>query len=141
MKSHPLFEGINFKNLYNVSPPAVDIHSPFRKKKPQNQSLIQESFAEEIEDLELEQQMKLSLSRDLLSEQKRSIESIQNSSSNQIRVILSGLVNKKCGWLFYKPRQLILTDTPKLIYYDPTNNSIKVVDLLAINNDFRARLN
>jgi len=34
-------------------------------------------------------------------------------------------VLKKCGWLFYKPRQLILTAAPSLKYYDPETNKIK----------------
>jgi len=32
---------------------------------------------------------------------------------------------KKCGWLFYKPRQLILNSKPKLVYYDPDTNQLK----------------
>ena len=155
MKAHPLFEGIDFNNLHNITPPPVDIHSPFRKKKGQN--LIEPSFTEAVEILKLEKMSSVS-SQDSINElkssfgpeqkssfgpeqkssfgsgqkssfgpgQKSSFGPGQNLSSNQIRVILSGLVNKKCGWLFYKPRQLILTDVPKLVYYDPANNALKV---------------
>ncbi len=44
--------------------------------------------------------------------------------------IITGRVNKKVGWMIYKPRQMILFDNPPiLVYYDP-ENGIKKVKLL-----------
>jgi 3-phosphoinositide dependent protein kinase-1 len=42
-------------------------------------------------------------------------------SSGKSKIIISGLVDKKVGFLIYKARQLILNDSepPKLTYYDP----------------------
>lgn len=48
----------------------------------------------------------------------------QNESESNI--LMTGLVMKKCGWVFYKPRQLILKDNKKLLYYDPQTNKLKV---------------
>lgn len=63
-------------------------------------------------------------SDDLTQAEQKPIDLVSEKS---VRVILSGLVLKKCGWLFYKPRQLILNSKPKLVYYDPDTNQLKVL--------------
>lgn len=42
---------------------------------------------------------------------------------------MTGLVDKKVGFLIHKARQLILydEDPPRLTYYDPTTNAKKVL--------------
>ena len=48
-------------------------------------------------------------------------------SLSEGKILLTGLVLKKCGWIFYKPRQLILKDNHRLLYYDPQSNKLKVI--------------
>ena len=40
-------------------------------------------------------------------------------------LIILGTIKKKCGWFFYKDRKLVLTDYPKLLFYD-TNKVLEV---------------
>ncbi len=47
-------------------------------------------------------------------------------SLSEGKILLTGLVLKKCGWIFYKPRQLIIKDNHRLLYYDPQTNKLKV---------------
>lgn len=49
-----------------------------------------------------------------------------SASLSEGKILLTGLVLKKCGWIFYKPRQLILKDNHRLLYYDPQTNKLKV---------------
>lgn len=49
-----------------------------------------------------------------------------SASLSDGKILLTGLVLKKCGWIFYKPRQLILKDNHRLLYYDPQTNKLKV---------------
>jgi hypothetical protein len=52
----------------------------------------------------------------------------QEQTSEELgKIIMTGLVMKKCGWVFYKPRQLILKDNYTLLYYDPQTNLLKVL--------------
>ena len=50
-----------------------------------------------------------------------------SASLSEGKILLTGLVMKKCGWIFYKPRQLILKDNHRLLYYDPQTNKLKVI--------------
>jgi len=108
LKKHPLFEGIDFDSIHLITPPAFDIQSPFRKKKPQKEGNTEEKPEQALEFDETPKQ-----------------EIPEPEERKEIKLMLSGLVLKKCGWLFYKPRQLILTDAPKLVYYDPATNMQK----------------
>jgi 3-phosphoinositide dependent protein kinase-1 len=42
------------------------------------------------------------------------------------KMIKEGVVDKKCGWLFFYNRKLVLTNAPRLSYYDPKTNKYKV---------------
>ena len=45
--------------------------------------------------------------------------SSEEDDDEEEKFILTGLAEKKCGWLFYKERLLMLSaDHPRLIYYD-----------------------
>ena len=67
----------------------------------------------------------------IMNELNRMSDIDDNNESNlnkaqQGKVILTGLVQKRCGWVFYKPRQLVLTDILRLYYFDPQTNELKV---------------
>lgn len=44
----------------------------------------------------------------------------------QGNVVFSGLIMRKCGWVFYEPVLLVLKDNKQICYYDPTTHKIKV---------------
>ncbi len=48
------------------------------------------------------------------------------SMVDQEKVIKEGVVKKKCGWIFYNKRKLVLTSRPRLSYYDPESGQYKV---------------
>ncbi|CAD8113908.1 unnamed protein product [Paramecium primaurelia] len=59
--------------------------------------------------------------------QKQELQLKKQSSALKPEVILTGLVNKKTGWMIYKLRNMILYDyeIPKLEYFDPNTGMKK----------------
>lgn len=47
----------------------------------------------------------------------------------EVKVLKEGIVRKKCGWIFYHNRKLVLTSQPRLSYYLPTTNQYKVTSI------------
>lgn len=111
LKAHPLFEGINWENLHSQQAPPLEVLSPHKRKKSSHS------------DEELFLKKKLSASELYDKVENAPVEQLKKSSTY---IILSGVVLKKCGWFFYKPRQLILNNKPQLLYYDPDTNIKKV---------------
>ena len=114
-----MFKDVEFSTLNQQKPPVIEIASPHKKKshdlQPTGNSNIsvQNNRKVNSEDLTKPSPAKTS-------------QAFNFQSENQVKLILSGLVLKKCGWLFYKPRQLILNNKPRLVYYDPDSNQLKV---------------
>ncbi len=61
-----------------------------------------------------------------LSQPEPKTDKVYDFQSDNAKVILSGLVMKKCGWFFFKTRQLMLNSKPRLVYYDPETSQLKV---------------
>jgi 3-phosphoinositide dependent protein kinase-1 len=113
LKSHPLFKGIDFTRLHEQKPPVNEVVSPHKKKKG--------SFREEN-----------TAASEPVKKESTAGAGVGGGSNcppiidRNITITLSGLVEKKCGWVFYyKPRQLILNSKPRLMYYDPETNQLK----------------
>ena len=51
---------------------------------------------------------------------------IKEKVENKFETIKEGIVDKKCGWLFFYNRKLILTSQPRLSYYIPKTNQYRV---------------
>ena len=121
LKGHPLFKNTDFATLNEQKPPVIEIASPHKKKSHDLQSAGNSNVG-----------MQNSVNRKVNSEDltkpspAKTGQAFTFQTDNQVKVILSGLVLKKCGWLFYKPRQLILNNKPRLVYYDPDTNQLKV---------------
>ena len=123
MKAHPLFKGIDFATLAEQKAPISEIPSPHNKKGTT-------SFHVEPEVAH----RKYKLSDDFSDRTKKpepevvvqSPSKIPTIIDKNVTIVLSGLVDKKCGWLFFKPRQLILNSKPRLMYYDPETNQLRV---------------
>jgi len=44
----------------------------------------------------------------------------------EAKILKEGYVDKKCGWLFYYKRKLLLSSQPRLSYYKPKDNEYRV---------------
>jgi len=117
LKSHSLFKGIDFANLHEQKPPVVEIASPHKRKSYDFDPVTVNTLSSN--------NRKHFHSDDLSRVETKIGKSVDLTSDKSIRVIISGLVLKKCGWFFYKPRQLILNSKPKLVYYDPDSNQLR----------------
>ena len=118
LKGHSLFRGVQFSNLHEQIPPVIEIASPHKRKSYDYESTSVGTSASN--------NRKHFNSDDLSRSNSRGEKTVDYTSDKGIRVIISGLVLKKCGWWFYRPRQLILNSKPKLVYYDPDSNQLKV---------------
>lgn len=113
LKSHEFFKGIDFKNLYKQTPPIPkDILEKYTKFKP---NIIIESPIGSDEDSNEEN------TYDANEEPKTT-----TNCKLQFKLLKEGILQKKCGWLFYRDRKLILTNQPRLSYYNVDKNEYKV---------------
>ena len=53
-------------------------------------------------------------------------------SGGEGKPLISGLVQKKCGWIFYKPRHMVLSDNKIITYYEPQSNSEMLLKVFLI---------
>jgi len=121
LKGHPLFKNTDFATLNEQKPPVIEIASPHKKKSHDIHSNGNSNVG-----IGTHNNRKVN-SEDLTKPSPaKTGQAFNFQAENQTKVILSGLVLKKCGWLFYKPRQLILNNKPRLVYYDPDSNQLKV---------------
>ncbi len=93
--------------------------SPF-KKRPHKDS------EDEFEELKAVKKLSSQSSINEKSIEDLSLTEIASPGLKEGKILLTGLVLKKCGWIFYKPRQLIFKEIGKLYYYDPTTGQLKV---------------
>jgi 3-phosphoinositide dependent protein kinase-1 len=120
LKGHPLFKNIDFSTLNEQKPPVIEIASPHKKKSQDIQSTGNSNVG-----IGMQNNRKVN-SEDLTKPSPaKTGQAFNFQMENQVKPIISGLVLKKCGWLFYKPRQLILNNKPRLVYYDPDSNQLK----------------
>lgn len=117
--------------MHKQKPPITDIPSPHKKKGTT-------SF--HVENGGVATTRKYKLSDDFSDRTKKNEEQPQNTPKiapifdKNVTIVLSGLVDKKCGWVFYKHRQLILNSKPRLMYYDPETNQLRVKSISIFYN-------
>ena len=100
LKSHPFFNGIDWDNLPNMSPPNCQSFDFLLKdQKNKSNSII--------------------YSQDSLKKEKD-----YNNKDNKDTIIKEGELDKKSPWLHYYKRKVILY-TNKFMWIDPSNNKIK----------------
>lgn len=119
LKSSSLFKNVDFEKIFQEKPPVAEINSPHKRRT--NVSPFQKT-----PDYGGLSQGKIHSNSDDLTQNENKNDKSFNFSADKDRVILSGLVLKKCGWFFFKPRQLILNSKPRLVYYDPDSNQLRV---------------
>jgi len=127
LKGHPFFSGVDFANLHKQRPPIIEIVSPYKLRNKEM------NFSEAVANLSnpappQQKTRKHFLSDDLqtLPEEKPMTQQQVQEASHPAPYELSEVVSKKCGWLFYLNRLLILTDKPSLTYHDPDTKELKV---------------
>jgi serine/threonine protein kinase len=111
LKNHPFFKGVDFSKLHEIKPPVYEIQ--IKKKSSANTG--SDKKKEEPEKIKIKEFPK-----------------VPSIIDKDITITLSGLVEKKCGWIFYKPRQLILNSKPRLMYYDPNTNQLRVETIIFV---------
>jgi len=109
LKAHPFFEGIDWENLTNQTPPPI--------KPPDVLPTFPDPNRKDPEQEKLENERK-----EKLENQKKSIWARFLDETELI--VQSSLVVKQRGWSKTK-RQLILTDKPRLFYVDPEKMIVK----------------
>lgn len=109
LKEHEFFGNKNFDNISEYNPPV----SPEILSKLTQES--QKSFSEFDSTIDLA----------VCSETDKNV---LNAKSNpeEIKTLKEGIVDKKCGWIFYYNRKLILTSETRLSYYLPKTNEYRV---------------
>eukprot|EP00357_Protocruzia_adherens_P011800 CAMPEP_0115010450 /NCGR_PEP_ID=MMETSP0216-20121206/23326_1 /TAXON_ID=223996 /ORGANISM="Protocruzia adherens, Strain Boccale" /LENGTH=469 /DNA_ID=CAMNT_0002378673 /DNA_START=165 /DNA_END=1574 /DNA_ORIENTATION=- len=116
LKKHPFFEEIDFNDLHEQEPPNLPvILSPFK-------NLEDSSGSGDADDMVLRSESRSSSAMfDDDDDGEREIRESEISDD----ILKSGLVQKKCGWFFYKERLLTLRSKPRLLYYDPEKKALK----------------
>eukprot|EP01016_Furgasonia_blochmanni_P055827 TRINITY_DN9404_c0_g1_i7.p1 TRINITY_DN9404_c0_g1~~TRINITY_DN9404_c0_g1_i7.p1 ORF type:complete len:557 (-),score=52.58 TRINITY_DN9404_c0_g1_i7:651-2321(-) len=139
LKRHPFFAGIDFENIHNERAPINEIPSPYRQRGPAHDEL---DF--EYSHLRAEQDADVNNSRfstkliktddseaDAGEGEMRRITSLIQPSKKKYSILLSDMVNKaQWKWMgvfsIYRPRKLVLTDMPRLLYFEPQTNELLV---------------
>lgn len=118
LKAHSFFDGIDWHNLPNTSPPPIRppaVLPEFPEPPKSSEQIAQEKEEEEKKRQTEERARKL-------NDQKSSVWA-QFVLEDEL-IIEQSLVVKKKGWSKVK-RQLILTDKPRLFYVDPEKMIIR----------------
>ena len=107
---HKFFEEINFEELPNT-------------EVPKNYKIIEKLYEEnensdDVDNFKSFDKKKFNTSKSSILCQA----SKTPKSKTSFKVIKEGFLKKKCGWVFYKKRKLILTALPKISYYEPDTN-------------------
>ena len=102
LKSHPFFNGIDWNNLENMTPP------------------YSEKFDFLLKD-QINKSNSLIYSKDSLKKDKES----EVNKDNKDTIIKEAELDKKSPWLHYYKRKVFLYSTPKFVWIDPSNNKIK----------------
>jgi len=119
LKAHPFFEGIDWDNLPNITPPPFappEVMPIFPKKEDPVSAAPLRDPEEERKEREAEER------KQKLAEQKSSVWA-KFLNDNEL-IVETALILKKRG-MGKKKRQLILTDAPRLFYVDADKMVIK----------------
>eukprot|EP01147_Barroeca_monosierra_P008816 gene8816-1181_t len=133
LKVHPFFTGIDWDTLATQTPPKLEAYLP--AINPGERGIhATDSAEDELAELEAAMYRREMGEIEVISKQdkqrqeqlaKQAKESPWHCFLNDGELIIkTGLVDKRRG-LFSKRRQLVLTDTPRLVYIDPEALEIK----------------
>lgn len=121
LKRHEFFEGIDFEKLEEAKPP-IDPELVAKLKEENKKNKIVDNMVSSDEDQSVEGQPAKKAEDDYLKEYVNIDPTMldEEEQNGKYRVIKRGVVEKKCGWLFFKQRKLVLTNRPRLYYALPS---------------------
>lgn len=127
LKQHQFFQGKDFESIIETDPP-IDPEVVKMMKEIRSKAMREfESVPEPILFSNTEDRKSIVQSAIPMMEKK-----VEEEKKEEAKVLREGVVDKKCGWLFFHNRKLILTSQPRLSYYQPVNNEYKVSGLTNI---------
>lgn len=133
LKTHPFFSSINFETLQSQEAPYFDYTSPYKKVETSERSMelnvdlgLIEGFTVNTNGLSGYKETSPSRSPARSPLGKPPHKGSHDLTWSDPKLILSGVLLKKCGWIFYKPRSIELYEPPRILYYDPEDHSLKV---------------
>jgi hypothetical protein len=114
LKRHEFFRGIDFAKAIKMKPPLdpallAKLHIDKRKTISGFESPTERDSSDSFD-----------------GEDERGEKPYMGPTTTNEKVLKEGIVDKKCGWLFYYNRKLVLTTLPRLSYYKPKKNEYKV---------------
>ena len=112
LKQHPYFKGIDWDNLHNLVPPNSDTFDYLMNKK--NDKKTNNATPTKPKD-----------TKELGNDSTKKKDEKKEEKIEQEVILRQGYLEKKSPWLHYNKRKVILYSTPKLIYFDPSNNKKK----------------
>ncbi len=120
LKRHEFFKGADFDNISKMDPPidATTLLKLNADKRPA------------VSGFESPTEMTTRSSDSCEDEDEKTSPMHQQPENPQETVLKEGIVDKKCGWVFYYNRKLVLTALPRLSYYKPKSNEYKVQNRL-----------
>lgn len=139
LKSHPFFEGINWEDLANQTPPPLLDIGKNKKEEPEDLwTDVQPGYSEmhisrllckvvQVDDIiECQESYDESISEEQHKEEleRQAKENNYHSFVENHLILKQGLLDKKRG-LFSRRRMFLLTEGPHLYYVDPVNMVLK----------------
>jgi len=128
LKRHEFFKGADFQKILRTKPPLSpelieELNTDKKEKHFSEFDLSDEAnnYKKAVPEV---------YSKPLESKEnvkRKNSFNIETSNEQLSKIIKEGIVDKKCGWLFYYNRKLRLTSEPRLSYYDPKTNEYKVL--------------
>jgi len=116
LKKHEFFKGIDFANLAKITPPI----EPEIRFKLESERKSKEKIDPGMDSPDEECNAEI---LDIVKTKEKTTELV--CKKNPDKIIKEGVVYKKCGWIFYKKRKLVLTSRPRLAYYEVDNGEYK----------------
>ncbi len=120
LKKHEFFKGVDFSKLNTTRPP-IEPAVLFKLQSDRKRVVVPDGGLESSDEEAIADGME-----DGSPEAKVAPASPVIMRSAEDVKVREGIVEKKCGWIFYKKRKLVLTSRPRLSYHDSSNGVYKV---------------
>ena len=108
LKNHPFFKGIDWENLYKLTPPNSESFDYLMSKSDKKNE-------------EAKQQIRNSVP--IIPSKKMELNN--STGEEEAEVLKRGYLEKKSRWFYYNKRKVILYSTPKLVLIEPSTNKIR----------------
>ena len=117
LKKHEFFKGVDFANVSKVVPP-IDPTVIFKLRAERKASFGPEPGMDSPDENAIADCLEDGVAP--------ATKSNSCPDKKEEQIVKEGMLYKKCGWIFYKKRNLVLTSRPRLSYHDAKNGLYKV---------------